>query len=168
MILSHKNDALHHCSLILYFQVFYWMLACAYKANTIKLAVSIYHHKLRGRESERAVLLIEKHMWVKVRGAPTQSIDASNTKRVYLVVKNNLYVCCRHASGIVDWGQKGGGGCLCVRPGGSISICGQRWSAFRFTGPISSYLGYPSKDRVGKLNDLHGPVVTGEYQWKVA
>ena len=32
-------------------------------------------------------------MWVKVRGAPTQSINASNTKRVYLVVKNNLYVC---------------------------------------------------------------------------
>lgn len=31
-----------------------------------------------------------------------------------------------------------------------------------------SYLGYPSKDRVGKLNDLHEPVVAGEYQGKVS
>ena len=31
-----------------------------------------------------------------------------------------------------------------------------------------SYLVCPSKDRVRKLNDLHEPVVAGEYQGKVS
>ena len=35
-----------------------------------------------------------KHMWVEVHGAPTQSINTSNTKRVYLVVKNNPICMC--------------------------------------------------------------------------
>ena len=76
VMLSHKNNA---------------SLFCTFKKglhvpNTFKLTQFLYHHKLRGRESERVEIHLRR---LKYMVHPPKTCY-SYTKRVYLVAKNSL------------------------------------------------------------------------------